>query len=122
LFSAEMPCFCACGKIVCFYRAALFPRLRQDTFISAEPLFFDSRTIRYFLSRSLSCGSCTIFYFWHHPYRLIHARYFRSHEANTRFVRARDSEVGCPNHHRRLCEHGHSNLCRAVPRPIPNPC
>ena len=31
LVVTEMPCFCACGKIACFYRAALFPRLRQDS-------------------------------------------------------------------------------------------
>ena len=31
LISADSSCFCACGMIVCFYRVALFPRLRQDS-------------------------------------------------------------------------------------------
>ena len=31
LIAAESSCFCACGKIVYFYRAALFPRLRHDS-------------------------------------------------------------------------------------------
>jgi hypothetical protein len=38
-----------------------FLRLRQDSFISAEPLFFDSRTMRYFC---------------HEAHRVAHARYF----------------------------------------------
>jgi hypothetical protein len=56
LIPADSSCFCACGKIVYFYRAALFPRLRQDSLflptchLSARHDIFDFIALLFFVA------------------------------------------------------------------------
>ncbi len=84
-------------------RIPSFVRLRQDSlkflprchrcapaaryFHLCRAALFDSRTMRYFLSQSLSCGSCTLFYFYHHAYRLIMHDACKARRTNSYIVR-----------------------------------
>jgi hypothetical protein len=69
LIAADSSRFCACGMIVYFYRAALFPRLRHDSLISTEMPSFGAS--RYFCSTAMLFFCCAAIFCFHRAAYLL---------------------------------------------------